>query len=193
MYTGTMSGLGKGAGETAFDNGRAILWNEFVQLHAQIDPLMQSNQISGSQLASAAAQVVTLISRHKTLYAQAQAAGVSTAWLDPRFNDYEKPFEQYLNDLQARAAAAGVTAPTMQYAPDNSAPTQLIIQGGNVTPAGLPTSAGVSAGGGSGLFADLFGPPAPTAAPSAGFMGELGPYVPWIAGGLAVAYFLRKK
>ena len=89
MYTGTMSGLGKGAGETAFDNGRAQLWNEFVALHAQIDPLLQSNQASGAQLAAAAGTVVTLISRHKALYAQAKAAGVSTSWLDPRFNDYE--------------------------------------------------------------------------------------------------------
>jgi hypothetical protein len=119
--------------------------------------------------------------------------------LDPRFNDYEKPFEQYLNDLQARAAGAGVTTPTvsnpvMQYPADTSMPTQLIISGGNAAPAGIPSSAGTSApGGGGGVFADLFGPPAPTAAPSAGFMGEIGPMLPWIGAGLALAYFLRKK
>lgn len=199
MYVAGLNGLGKGQGETNFDNGRAALWAEFVALHAQLDPLLQSNQATGAQLAAAAGTVVTLINRHKTLYAQAKAAGVPTSWLDSRFADYEKPFEQYLNDLQARAAAVGVTTPTGNgpvFSPptDLSTPTQLIIQGGNAAPAGIPSSAGTSAsGGGGGVFADLFGPPAPTAAPSAGFMGEIGPMLPWIGAGLALAYFLRKK
>lgn len=192
------SGLGKGAGESAFDSGRQILWNEFVGLHAQLDPAMAAGTATAAQLAAGAARVANIINRHKALFAQAQKDNVPTSWLDPRFADYEKPFEQYLNDLNSRAAAGGVmapiSAPVFQQVSDLSTPTQLIISGGNA-PAGIPSSAGVSAstGSGGGVFADLFGPPDPVAAPSQGFMGQLGPMLPWIAGGLAVAYFLRKK
>lgn len=198
MYMEGVRGLGKGQGETMFDDGRAKLWAEFVALHAQLDPLIAANQASGSQLAAGASTVVGLINRHKALYAKAQSAGASTSWLDPRFADYEKPFEQYLNDLQARAAGAGITAPTaaplFQPITDLSTPTQLVISGGNTTPAGVPSSAGVSApSSGGGTFADLFGPPTPVAAPSTGFMGEIGPMLPWIGAGLLAAYFLTKK
>lgn len=197
-----LRGLGKDDAKTAFDDGRAKLWTEFVRLHAWLDPLIQSGQVTGAQLASGVATVMNLIARHKALFAQGQKDDIPTSWLDPRYADYEKPMEQYLADLQVRAAATGVTTPStagngspvFQQMPDLSTPTQLIISGGNNTPAGIPSAAGVSTpGGGGGVFADLFGPPPPVAAPSPGFMSELGPMVPWVGAGLALAYFLRKK
>jgi hypothetical protein len=194
-----MAGLGKSQGETAFDSGRANLWSEFVALHAQLDPLMSTGQITGAQAAAGVSTVLGIINRHKGLYATAKAAGVPVSWLDPRFSDYEKPFEDYLAKLQSIAAAAGVAAPTtgapvVQLPTDMSTPTQLIIQGGT-TPSGIPSASTTSAPGssGSGLFADLFGPPAPTTSPQAGVMDQIGPYVPYIAAGLALAYFLKKK
>jgi hypothetical protein len=197
MYMAGFSGLGKSQAETTFDNGRARLWRQFEALHAQIDPLIANGTITGSQLASAAGTVAGLIAQHKALFAQGQKADIPTSWLDPRYADYEKPMEQYLADLQVRAAGAGVTTPTtpvFQTTPDTSMPTQLIISGGNAPAAGIPGAASTSApGGGAGVFSDLFGPPAPVAAAPAGFFGEMGPMLPWIAGGLFAAYFLSRK
>jgi hypothetical protein len=194
-----MAGLGKSQGESAFDTGRANLWSEFVALHAQLDPLISTGQITGAQAGSGVATMLGIINRHKGLYAAAKAAGVPASWLDSRFSDYEKPFEDYLSKLQGIAAAAGVTTPAgsgpvVQLPADMSQPTQLIIQGGT-TPSGIPSASTSSAPGssGSGLFADLFGPPSPAVAPQTGFMAEIGPYVPYIAAGLALAYFLKKK
>jgi len=195
MYMEGMTGLGKSAGETLFDTGRARLWTEFVAIVDPMTRAIQAGQVTPSQVANGIAGVLSIITRHKALYAQALAAGAAASWLDPRFNDYEKPFEAKLSELQAMQVPNTTGAPVVTMPTDMTTPTQLIISGAAAGAQGPAVGAAApSSRGGGGVFADLFGPPAPTAvAAPTDMLSQIGPYVPLIAAGLAVAYFLRRK
>lgn len=188
MYYGMsgVDGLGKSAGETLFDTGRQALWEEFQRLNPTIT----------------VAQLQSIIDRHIALYNQAKAAGASTSWLDPRFNDYQKVYTSRMTELQAQApttvtspmmAPAVTGAPTVIVPTDMTAPIAITIPGapGPVAPtAGTQAASYVAPAGPADYFPGQAAQAAPGTAAAGGGVSE---YLPWVAAGLAAAFLLRRK
>jgi hypothetical protein len=98
---------------------------------------------------------------------------------------------RWLPYMESTPAPTPSPAPVLAPPPADVSPTQLIISGRAPAPS-IPGAGFMPAGPGS-VVSDLYPTELGPAAPQGDFLTQLGPMLPWIAGGVLVAVLLRKR